>query len=115
VRPQLPDGYAVEYRYEPVMTKRPPRGSDDCVETLRTRALVGRENRSFAEFEGEAILNPGDVFSIQLGRDIALGRALKNLRETKRFLMVDAQIPLSLDEIERIRRRWSGEHSGARS
>lgn len=84
MRPELPDGYAVEYRYVAVMSKRPPRGGTERVETLRTLALVRPMNAMpadhlGAEVIGEATLNPGDPLSLPVGKAIALGRALKAL------------------------------------
>lgn len=79
MRPRLPDGYAVEFRYEAVLSKRPPKGEDGCVETLRTVALIGPSHRRFAAAQGEAILNPGDSFSMHVAQEVALGRAIKAL------------------------------------
>lgn len=84
MRFQLPDGYSVQYVFEPVMSKRPPKGREDCVETLATRALVGRPDRSLPEAQGVAIFNPGDKFSLSVAKEIALGRALKRLLTSRR-------------------------------
>ncbi len=85
MQPKLPDGYAVEYVYDVQLSNRPPTRYDtECVETMVIYADVfpvdenGVQKSGLQEsYQGKAIQNPRDTYSIHLGREIALGRALK--------------------------------------
>ncbi len=81
MRPRVPDGYAVEYEYGVTMSKRPPKGMRTCVETMYVDALLTppADHPTRQHGTGRAILNPRDTFSLHIGRDVALGRALKCL------------------------------------
>lgn len=82
VKPQLPEGYAVEFHYYVGLTKRPVEDQGGRVETLFTRAEIISEDDGKIVGGGTAILNPGDRFNANIAQDISLGRALKQFRES---------------------------------
>lgn len=75
MRPPLPDGLTVEYRHEATMSKRPPKGETECVETMLTTATLYNQEGGPVAW-GSATLNPRDSFSVALAHNISLGRAL---------------------------------------
>lgn len=83
MRPQVPDDYLVDFDYYTAISKRPPKGETSCVETIVTRATVYSEDpQNTRSFRGIATLSPNDEkFSLRIGRDVALGRAISQLRE----------------------------------
>ena len=89
MRPQLPDGYQVKYRHRRMTTggvEFEPAGSRSfsflalSAKGGETEAKVYGPDDSVVAI-GVATCHERDNFCRRIGRDIALGRALKRLRE----------------------------------
>ena len=83
MKPVLPGGYKVVYEHYPTMSKRPPIGCLELVETMGTTAYVSNADDERVAY-AEAIVNPNyDSYNRKLGNEIALGRALKELERDR--------------------------------
>jgi hypothetical protein len=101
-RTQLPDGYSVRYWH--TFTNTTPRGRriPDFRPHRCTFAFLFDENGEHVS-QGVAVCGPYDQFNRRLGRTIALGRALKALRNGGLPLVIeDGQgRRLALEELQK--------------
>lgn len=85
MRPQVPDGLSVRYSHHRYLnpdgkTTNPKGGWTTAVLYDQPPAVVGNEQPVRVVATGVAYCHLNDNFNRKIGRDIALGRALKSFR-----------------------------------